>query len=69
MPRRPRPRRVVGHSHPKVSLARLEEFGLVARAEAPHDRRVEKAELTPERRRFSDGVQALIDARENPPGA
>jgi DNA-binding MarR family transcriptional regulator len=96
---------LVDHNHPKASrsLARLEELGLVARAEAPHDRRVKTAELTPEgrrvvasinrgrrrllekafagwtdrdradlarlTRRFSDGVQALIDARETTPDA
>jgi DNA-binding MarR family transcriptional regulator len=89
---------LVEDNHPKVSrtLARLEQRGLVQRAESPGDRRVKTASVTPRghhvvaainrgrrrvleeafadwsdrdratlarlTRRFSDNVQALIDA-------
>jgi DNA-binding MarR family transcriptional regulator len=54
-------------NHPKVSrsLARLEELGLVTRADAAHDRRVKTAALTPEGRRmieaFNQGRRRLLD--------
>lgn len=49
---------LVEHNHPKVSrsLARLEELGLVRRADAPHDRRVKTAAVTPEGHRIVEAV-------------
>ncbi|HEY7277599.1 MAG TPA: MarR family transcriptional regulator [Trebonia sp.] len=45
-------------NHPKASraLARLEELGLVERADAPHDRRVKTAAVTSEGRRVVEAV-------------
>jgi DNA-binding MarR family transcriptional regulator len=45
-------------NHPKVSrtLARLEEKGLVRRADATHDRRIKTAEVTAEGRRIVDAI-------------
>ena len=49
-------------NHPKASrsLARLEQLGLVQRAEAGHDRRIKTASLTPEGQRV---VQAINQGR------
>jgi len=45
-------------NHPKASraLARLEELGLVERADAPHDRRVKTASVTSAGRRVAEAV-------------
>jgi DNA-binding MarR family transcriptional regulator len=45
-------------NHPKASraLARLEELGLIERADAPHDRRVKTARVTSEGRRVAEAV-------------
>lgn len=53
---------LVEHNHPKVSrsLARLEELGLVTRADAPHDRRVKTASVTPAGHRV---VEAINEGR------
>jgi DNA-binding MarR family transcriptional regulator len=49
---------LVEQNHPKVSrtLARLEQLGLVARADAAHDRRVKTASLTHEGRRVVEAI-------------
>lgn len=53
---------LVEHNHPKVSrtLARLEELGLVERADAPQDRRIKTASVTPEGRKI---VEAINEGR------
>jgi DNA-binding MarR family transcriptional regulator len=45
-------------NHPKASrsLARLEERGLIRRDDAPHDRRVKTATVTPEGRRVVEAI-------------
>jgi DNA-binding MarR family transcriptional regulator len=49
---------LVERNHPKVSrsLARLEDLGLVRRAEAAHDRRIKTAEVTPEGRGVVEAI-------------
>ena len=53
---------LLGQNHPKASrsLARLEQLGLVRRAEAGHDRRIKTASLTPEGQRV---VRAINQGR------
>jgi DNA-binding MarR family transcriptional regulator len=45
-------------NHPKASrsLARLERLGLIRRAEAPHDRRIKTATVTPEGHRVVEAI-------------
>jgi len=49
---------LIGQNHPKASrsLARLEQLGLVQRAEAGHDRRIKTASLTPEGQRVARAI-------------
>jgi len=58
---------LLGQNHPKASrsLARLEQLGLVRRAEAGHDRRVKTAAVTPAGHQIAeainDGRRKLLD--------
>jgi DNA-binding MarR family transcriptional regulator len=49
---------IVEQNHPKASrsLARLERLGLVRRADAPYDRRIKTASVTPEGHRVVEAI-------------